>query len=75
MSAGAICKRRDATALGRLRSRLGRRANERPAVSCCDELGRAQTFLNDLDSVAENVPSEIEALTILVAAKLEDLLG
>ena len=42
MSAGASCKRRDATALGRLTSRLGRRANERPAVSCCDELGGPQ---------------------------------
>ena len=41
MSAGAMCKRRDATALGRLPSRLGQRANERPAVSCCDELGGA----------------------------------
>jgi len=33
LSAGRVCKRRDATALGGLPSRLGRRASRRPAVS------------------------------------------
>ena len=42
ISAGSVCKRRDAMSLGRLPSRLGRRANERPAVNCCEELGRAR---------------------------------
>ena len=38
MSAGAICKRRDVVTLGRKKG-LQPRANERPAVGCCDELG------------------------------------
>ena len=40
MPAGAICKRRDVVTLGRKKG-LQPRANERPAVSCCDELDGA----------------------------------
>lgn len=40
MSAGAICKRCDATALGRTQG-LQLRASERPAISC-SELGAAE---------------------------------